>query len=86
MFVGWNNLSETAGHRLMGVETIYCSARTSIPDKSRIYPCLRRDLAITRADHVWCGVISFVPMLHGHTYLCAVEHYQTRCVLCCAGP
>ena len=68
--------------REMGVETIYCKPRTSIPDKShRIYPYLLRDLAITRPDQVWCADITYVPMPRGHAYLCAVMDWHTRCVL-----
>jgi putative transposase len=68
--------------REMGVETIYCKPRTSIPDKShRIYPYLLRDLAITRPDQVWCADITYVTMPRGHAYLCAVMDWHTRCVL-----
>jgi len=68
--------------REMGVETIYCKPRTSIPDKShRIYPYLLRDLKITRPDQVWCADITYVPMPRGHAYLCAVMDWHTRCVL-----
>jgi putative transposase len=66
----------------MGIAAIYCKPRTSIVDKAnRIYPYLLRDLAITRADQVWCTDITYVPMPRGSAYLCAVMDWHTRCVL-----
>ena len=68
--------------REMGMEAIYCKPRTSIVDKAnRIYPYLLRDLAITRADQVWCADITYIPMPRGSAYLCAVMDWRTRCVL-----
>ena len=68
--------------REMGIEAIYCKPRTSIVDKAnRIYPYLLRDLAITRADQVWCTDITYIPMPGGSAYLCAVMDWHTRCVL-----
>lgn len=68
--------------REMGIEAIYCKPRTSIVDKAnRIHPYLLRDLAITRADQVWCTDITYVPMPRGSAYLCAVMDWKTRCVL-----
>lgn len=66
----------------MGIEAIYCKPRTSIVDKAnRIYPYLLRDLAVTRADQVWCTDITYIPMPRGSAYLCAVMDWHTRCVL-----
>ena len=68
--------------REMGIEAIYCKPRTSIVDKAhRIYPYLLRELAITRADQVWCTDIKYIPMPRGSAYLCAVMDWHTRCVL-----
>ena len=68
--------------REMGQEAIYCKPRTSIVDKAnRIYPYLLRDLAISKADQVWCADITYVPMSRGSAYLCAVIDWHTRCVL-----
>lgn len=68
--------------REMGLEAIYCKARTSIADKEkRIYPYLLRELEISRPDQVWCADITYVPMPRGHAYLCAVMDWATRCVL-----
>jgi putative transposase len=66
----------------MGTEAIYCKPRTSIVDKAnRIYPYLLRDLAVTKADQVWCSDITYIPMPKGSAYLCAVMDWRTRCVL-----
>ena len=68
--------------REMGLETIWCKPRTSIPDKAhRIYPYLLRELKVERADHVWCADITYIPMQRGSAYLCAVMDWHTRCVL-----
>lgn len=68
--------------REMGLETIWCRPRTSIPeDAHRKYPYLLRDLAVTRPDQVWCADITYVPMPHGHAYLCAVMDWYSRKVL-----
>lgn len=66
----------------MGLETIWCRPRTSIPDEGhRKYPYLLRGLAINRPDQVWCTDITYVPMERGHGYLCAVMDWYTRKVL-----
>ena len=66
----------------MGVETIWCRPRTTIPDDGhRKYPYLLRDLAITRPDQVWCADITYVPMGRGNAYLCAVMDWHSRKVL-----
>ena len=69
--------------RKMGLETIWCRPRnTSEPEKShRKYPYLLRDLEVTRPDQVWCADITYVPMPHGHAYLCAVMDWHSRKVL-----
>ena len=66
----------------MGVETIWCRPRTTIPDDGhRKYPYLLRNLAVTRPDQVWCADITYVPMERGHAYLCAVMDWHSRKVL-----
>ena len=68
--------------REMGQEAIWCRPRTSIPDDThRKYPYLLRNLKIERPDHVWCADITYVPMAHGHAYLCAVMDWHSRKVL-----
>lgn len=66
----------------MGVETIWCRPRTTIPDDGhRKYPYLLRNLPITRPDQVWCADITYVPMERGYAYLCAVMDWHSRKVL-----
>jgi putative transposase len=66
----------------MGVETIWCRPRTTIPDDGhRKYPYLLRNLPVTRPDQAWCADITYVPMERGHAYLCAVMDWHSRKVL-----
>lgn len=68
--------------QIMGVETIWCRPRTSIPDDGhRKYPYLLRNLVVSRPDQVWCADITYIPMPHGHAYLCAVMDWHSRKVL-----
>jgi putative transposase len=68
--------------REMGLETIWCRPRTSIPDLGhRKYPYLLRELEVNRPDQVWCADITYVPMPHGHAFLCAVMDWHSRKVL-----
>ena len=66
----------------MGIEAIYCKPRTSIADDGhRKYPYLLRNLTVERPNQVWCTDITYVPMPHGHAYLCAVMDWYSRKVL-----
>jgi len=68
--------------REMGVEAIWCRPRTSIPEETHLkYPYLLRNLAVSRPDQVWCADITYVPMPHGHAFLCAVMDWHSRKVL-----
>ena len=68
--------------RAMGIETIYCRPRTSIPDREHVkFPYLLRDKNITRANEVWCSDITYVPMEHGNAFLCVVMDWYSRKVL-----
>lgn len=68
--------------REMGLETIWCRPRTSVPEEAhRKYPYLLRNLKVERPDQVWCADISYVPMPQGHAYLCAVMDWHSRRVL-----
>ena len=68
--------------RLMGMEAVYRRPRTSVANSEhRIFPYLLRDLAISRADHVWCADITYVPVTRGFFYLVAVMDWATRHVL-----
>ncbi len=68
--------------REMGLETIYCRPRTSVPDRKHVkYSYLLRELVITRLNQVWCADITYVPMPYGHAFLCAVMDWHSRKVL-----
>jgi putative transposase len=68
--------------REMGLETIWCRPRTTIPDDgARKYPYLLRERCIARPDEAWCADITYVPMPKGHAYLCVVMDWYSRTVL-----
>lgn len=68
--------------RLMGLRTVYQKPRTSDPHPDhKVYPYLLRGLAITRANHVWCADITYIPMRRGFLYLVAIMDWHTRRVL-----
>ena len=68
--------------RLMGMEATYRRPRTSVASaEHRVFPYLLRDLAILRADQVWCADITYVPVTQGFFYLVAVMDWATRHVL-----
>lgn len=68
--------------REMGLETIYCKPRTSVPGVGhRIFPYLLKKMEIESADLVWCADITYVPMNQGHAYLCAVMDWYSRKVM-----
>jgi len=59
--------------RKMGIEAVYKKPRLSKPHPGhRIYPYLLKGLDITRANHVWCSDITYIPMARGFCYLVAV--------------
>ena len=67
----------------MGIETLWCRPRrTSIPDNGhRKYPYLLRNRVVDYADEVCCADITYIPMPHGHAYLCAVMGWHSCKVL-----
>ncbi|WP_423928334.1 IS3 family transposase [Candidatus Palauibacter sp.] len=68
--------------RLMGMEATYRRPRTSVANSEhRVFPYLLRGLEISRADHVWCADITYVPVTQGFFYLVAVMDWATRHVL-----
>jgi putative transposase len=68
--------------RLMGLVAICPRRRTTQPAPGqKIYPYLLRNLAIERANQVWCADITYVPLAHGFMYLVAVLDWFSRYVL-----
>lgn len=68
--------------REMGMQAIYPQPRTSLPNKGHTkYPYLLGKLMITRSNHVWCTDITYVPMPHGHVYLCCILDWYSRKIL-----
>jgi putative transposase len=68
--------------RQMGIEAIYPKPRLSQAAREhQVYPYLLRDLAITKANQVWCTDITYLPVLKGHFYLVAIMDWFSRTVL-----
>lgn len=68
--------------RQMGLEAIYPKPRTSLgAPEHKIYPYLLRDLAVVRANQVWCADITYIPMPRGFLYLVAVLDWYSRYVV-----
>lgn len=68
--------------RVMGIEAIYPKRRTTWPGVGhKIYPYLLRNVEVTRADQVWAGDITYVPLRHGFLYLTVVMDWYSRYVL-----
>jgi putative transposase len=68
--------------RALGLEVIYRKPNLSRAQAGqRVYPYLLRDLAVTRPNQVWATDITYVPVVGGFAYLCAVIDWHSRCVL-----
>ena len=68
--------------RKMGIEAIYKKPRLSRPHPGHtVYPYLLNGLHITRANHVWCSDITYIPMAKGFCYLTAIMDWASRKVL-----
>lgn len=68
--------------RRMGLEAIGPRPRTTRRHpRHKIYPYLLRNVAITRADHVWSTDITYIPLADGYLYLTAVLDWHSRYVL-----
>jgi putative transposase len=67
---------------IMGLQAIHKGPNTSKKDPQQpIYPYLLRKLPITRANHVWCSDITYIPLRRGFLYLVAIKDWATRKVL-----
>jgi putative transposase len=68
--------------RLMGLEALYPKPNLSRPQPGQqTYPYLLRHLAVTRPNQVWATDITYVPIVGGFIYLCAVIDWYSRAVL-----
>ncbi len=68
--------------RKMGLQTLYCRRRTTIPGPaSEVRPYLLRNLQITRPNQVWCTDITYIRMGRGFLYLTAIMDWHSRRVL-----
>ena len=68
--------------RRMGIEALYVKPRLSLAHPAHVkFPYLLRDLEITRANHVWCSDITYIPMAKGFCYLVAIMDWTSRMVL-----
>ena len=67
---------------LMGLEAMCPQPDLSKPNHAHlVYPYLLKGLEITRPNHVWSIDITFVPIVGGFAYLCAVIDWYSRMVL-----
>ena len=68
--------------RRVGIEAVYRKPRLSQRHPAHtIYPCLLRDLTISRPNHVWAADITYIPMRRGFVYLFAVLDWASRRML-----
>jgi putative transposase len=68
--------------RIMGLETLYCKPRTSIPNQAhKIYPYLLRGVESQHIRHVWSIDITYIRMRYGFLYLVAIIDWYSRYVL-----
>ena len=66
----------------LGLQVIYPKPKLSQRQPGhQVYPYLLRNLAITRANQVWCTDITYLPVLKGHFYLVAIMDWYSRHVL-----
>jgi putative transposase len=63
-------------------QAIYPKPRLSQAAREhQVYPYLLRNLAITKANQVWCTDITYLPVLKGHFYLVVIMDWFSRQVL-----
>jgi putative transposase len=68
--------------RKMGLQAIYAKKNLSKPAPGhKIYPYLLRGMKIERPDQVWSTDITYIRMVRGFLYLCAVIDWSSRLVL-----
>ena len=68
--------------KLMGLEAIYQSPKTSLPHpEHKIYPYLLKNLNINHSNQVWCSDITYISIKRGFLYLVAIMDWHSRKVL-----
>lgn len=68
--------------KVMGLQAIYPKKNLSkAASGHKIYPYLLRGLKIDSPDQVWSTDITYIRMLRGFLYLCAVIDWHSRAVL-----
>lgn len=68
--------------RKIGLVALAPGPHTSRRNKAhKVYPYLLRNLAVTRANQVWCADVTYLPMAHGFLYLVAIMDWYNRQVL-----
>ncbi len=68
--------------RKIGIEALYVKPKLSLSHPGHAkYPYLLRGLQITKANHVWCTDITYIPMSRGFCYLVAIMDWASRKVL-----
>ncbi len=68
--------------RKMGIEAAYRRPSTSKSAPGhKIFPYLLRGLTIDRPNQVWSTDITYIPMVRGFVYLCAVMDWFARRIL-----
>lgn len=68
--------------RLMGIQAIHPGPKTSKPHpQHKIYPYRLRGLEISRANQVWAGDVTYIPMETGFVYLTVIMDWYSRKVL-----
>ncbi|MBS3775977.1 MAG: IS3 family transposase [Bacteroidales bacterium] len=66
-------------YKLMYIQAIGPKPNTSKPSKEhKVYPYLLRGLEITRANQVWGGDITYIPMKTGYMYVMAIIDLYSR--------
>lgn len=67
---------------LMGLQAVYPKKNLSKPTPGhKIYPYLLRGLKVVRPNQVWSTDITYIRMLNGFLYLCAVMDWYSRYVI-----
>lgn len=67
---------------LMGLQAVYPKENLSRPATGhKVFPYLLRGLKIVRPNQVWSTDITYIRMLNGFLYLCAIMDWHSRYVI-----